>query len=311
MSSLHIAHRKIGGVADVLSRLEIKGDIVCYIEDSEVFGIDFDIYDTVFFHQPRSHLLLLILLFFLKIERRKCIAILHESSNYSFNLISLKSYFTTLTRFFIVNLVSIFVECKSVSKYISNTFFREFNIINYCYLYKDVLDSVDVTVLKKDNTAVLWVRKGDFEKHLTLVESNLSFFSSFTYIILGDKSEVDLLKDFFLSRGLDFKKLDNKVEFNAFLNILKYSSLFISLYGKEGFGLSVFFAAYYGNIIFAANSGAVYNWLPIENYNFMKAVSNGNVTKFDCTLQSAINKEIKAISQINRNVSMGFLNERK
>lgn len=311
MSSLHIAHRKIGGVADVLNRLEMKGDIVYYIEDTKIDEIDFDTFDTIFFHQPRAHLLLLTLLFFFKIERRKCIVILHESSNYSFNSSLLKSYVTTAVRFIIVNLISNFVECKSVSKYISNTFYRNFSVINYCYLYKDALDSFEISFFKKNNIAVLWVRKGDLNKHLMLLKSNLNFFSSLSYVVLGDKEEVGLLKRSLFSLGLNYQELDNKVDFNSFLNILKYSSVFISLYEREGFGLSVFFAAYYGNIVFAAKSGAVYNWLPIENYDFMNLVSNGNVTNFDCTLQSEINNDIKAISLINRNVSVGFLNEQK
>lgn len=311
MSSLHIAHRKIGGVADVLSRLEMKGDIVRYIEETKVDEIDFNTFDTIYFHQPRAHFLLLSLLIFFKIERKKCVVILHESSNYSFNSLSLKSYFTTAVRFVVVNLISSVVDCKSVSRYISNTFFRQFSLINYCYLYKDTLDSDEVSVLKKDNVAVLWIRKGDSNKHMTLFESNLKFFLSFTYIVLGDRNEVDLLKRSMLSLGLNYQGLDNKVEFNLFLTFLKRSSIFISLYEKEGFGLSVFFAAYYGNIVFAAKSGAVYNWLPIENYDFMNLVSNGDVTNFDCTLQSEINNDIKAISIINRNVSVGFLNGKK
>ena len=310
MSNLHIAHRALGGVSDILTLLSKNGDRVIYIEDDKSIKVHFDGYDKVFFHQPAAHLFLFRLFLSLCGDRSKCILVLHEASNYNFNVWSFRSYLKTIARFFVVNFLSVFFECLSVSTFVSNSYWRSFSLINYCYLYSRQLKNISLHPYVKSNIAVIWVRKGDAAKHFKLFKRKETFFRGFKYVVLGDFNEVSLIKQEMLVNKYQYFDYENKLDFKDFLYHLSCSRLFISLYEREGFGLSTFFAAYLGNVIFTSKSGAVLDWLPKENYELEKLILNDNdVVSFNSS--SHFDKIFNDVFKINKCKCLEIINENK
>ncbi|WOE83561.1 hypothetical protein [Aeromonas veronii] len=308
MSNLHIAHRALGGVSDILTLLSKNGDQVIYLDENKDIKIHSDGYDKVFFHQPAAHFFLCKSLFNLYGDRSKCILVLHEASNYNFDAWSFRSYLTTLARFSIVNFLSVFFECFSVSKFVSNSYWRKFRIISYCYLYSRQLKEVSLQSHVKSNIAVIWVRRGDAAKHFKLFKKKENFFRGFRYVVLGDPNEVFLIKKEMLANKYQYFDYEHKLDFKNFLYHLSCSKLYISLYEREGFGLSTFFAAYLGNVIFTSRSGAVLDWLPQENYELERLILNDDDISYS-NLSSYFDKFFNDVFEINKCKCLEIMNE--
>jgi hypothetical protein len=92
------------------------------------------------------------------------------------------------------------------------------------------------------------------------------------FFLLGDIIEVEKFKEHIL-KGDDFLadllcETPNVLNFFDFLNLINESKYFISFYPKEGFGLSVFFAMYFGSIVVCEPQGGYIDWLPSLNYDY-------------------------------------------
>ena len=289
MQNIHIAHKKTGGVADVLSRLEQSGDTVLYIDNIvDVHNINLGFYNKVFFHQPKAHLYLLKLILLRKVKSNNCIIVLHESSNYSFNYLKPISYMYTIIRFMLVNLLSLNIDCVAVSKFVSLSFCRKYEIISFCYLYKDEVEKLNCQQVDKNNTVVQWIRRGDFHANKQLLSSSSKVLKNFHFVVLGDKDEVFEMKCWLRINGYHVIDLEHKISFQDFIQVLIKSKVFISLFPREGFGLATFFAAYFGNLIVHSDAGAVSEWIPNVNMEVWSLINNSDFEGFDVLRNRAV-----------------------
>lgn len=302
MRNIHIAHKKIGGVADILSRLELLGDKVIYIDNVLDFcNLDLDCYNKIFFHQPKAHLYLFKLLLLRKVACKKCTIVLHESSNYTFNYLNPISYIYTIIRFMLVNLLSFKIDCVAVSKFISSTFCRRFETISFCYLYKDEVEKLNFRQMDKNNTVVIWIRKGDFQINKQLLSNSSKVLKDFHFVVLGDEYEVSKMKFWLKGNGYNTLDLEHKIAFVSFIQMLIKSKIFISLFPREGFGLATFFAAYFGNLIVHSDTGAVSEWIPSMNMKVWTSINDSNFEKFDFILNKVAEVNKSKCIHIMRN----------
>ena len=297
MSTIHVINSPVGGAWEIVRRLVERGDKYV-LTSPECFRLILKSKPEVcfHFHQPKSHLFCLFLTLLGKNSAGKFTCVLHESSGYTGGVASkCRSKCGHALRWIVINALRIFnVEIVGVSKYVLHSY-NIFNgkKISYLGLFREDLDAILCGhLLKRPSTlAVVWIRRGDFLRVTQWIEVlNRRSLVSEVYLF-GDSVEVGRVKDYLADRYKDISiaKCNNRIERSAFLKILAKSTWFISVFDKEGFGLSAFEALCSGCICLLPRAGAIPEWLPACNFHIA-----------DCLLETNVDIKLSYLKKVSR-----------
>lgn len=260
--------------------------------------------DKIFFHQPYSHFCCLMYAFRNFRSRARLYCVLHEASNYNVGVARYpRALLGTFFRIIVIWLCLLLgVKVLGVSRFVCSTYGLPARTISYLYLFKNVLDQKNSDSIDRKDAAVVWLRRGDAERSALIISRLANVVGLAEIAVLGDVSECDLFRKVLESvlSGKQVKIINDeyKVSEQRFLQLLQSSKWFVSTYPREGFGLSAFQAVYFGCIVLARRSGALAEWLPVENYAIAAKVMNGTVVAAE---------EIEAASTMNTKFAMDYI----
>lgn len=226
----------------------------------------------VFFHQPFSHLCCLIYSLRNWSLRRKFCCVLHEASNYNVGVATAwRAFLGTISRLVVIRLCQLIgVQVRGVSSYVCSTYGVAPKKISYLHLFENQLKSQYPGSSFKNDTAVVWLRRGGSLASADILFSLQAKNFVSKVIVLGDKLECDelfdILKKEIIYANIEISEEKYHVSEQRFFQMLQSAKWFISVYPREGFGLSAFQAAYFGCIVLAPQKGAIGEWLPRINY---------------------------------------------
>lgn len=283
MQDIHFINKRIGGVGVICDRLSVKGDRVIDLGlkniANEIIGYPSA---KLYFHQPRSHLYCLIFLLLYPKARNRFSCVLHEASNYN---VGAANYSRALIGFmirraviFLLELLN--VEIMGVSDYVLRTY-GIFNgrKISYINLFKD--DVRRLTDFKRNNTSslcestlIIWIRRGDSHRVFQIIQPMKSKNLFNKVSLFGDDIEVALLKQKIGDKlkWVTINSHPTRISRMDFIGELEKSTWFLSVFDKEGFGLSIFEAMAAGCVCLTSKSGAASEWLPSENYLLLDCI---------------------------------------
>ena len=299
MNEIHVVHKRIGGVGHIAKLLEQQGHVVVLPDAKKVaaFAKDKNV-GRIFFHQPLSHLYCLVIVLFNPRLRLKMSCVLHESSHYN---IGAAKYFRArlayLVRLVVIRMSSLIgVEILGVSEYVCASYFlKNKKTIHFLNLFREDLERASTEVTLKEDLAVVWLRKGTAAQTAFCL-TNLKLSGCLSgVVLLGDADEVaTVTKRILTDRKLQGVPILNdrpSLKQEEFYTYLCRARWFLSFFAREGFGLSAFQATFFGCIVLAAWSGAIVEWLPVENKKFLDLLASGTLTPD--------NAEVSRVSAIN------------
>lgn len=308
MNKTIVTHQLAGGVGSILTKLiEKDQSAITVIELSKYnfYDLLFILFklkcDAIEFHQPRTFFYSFIYIIFNFSRVYKHSIILHECSYFTLNNTNIiKGIIGTCIRFLLLHInKALGVTVFSVSKFISNSYIIECPIISYAGLFKNDLKKINLLHFsEKNKSAVIWLRTGYANDSLRLLLNiNRKFNINYIYVF-GEHSEVIkfkyLKKSIFELEAILIFDLPNRVPEKNFHNYLNESIFFISSFDKEGYGLSIFFAMYFGCVVICPKRGGYIDWLPSSNFIDLKST---------ITLSS-----LMKISTANRTIAKKILN---
>lgn len=271
MKKIHVVHRRVGGVGHIASLLERSGDEIIPVGIAAVKARVLDnSVQKIFFHQPRSHLCCLLIALICFGRRQMLCCILHEASIYNLGATGkTRALLGALTRLVVVRLcVLLGVEIRAVSAYVARSYGLKFRAISYLYLFSPSLGRLSISA-SKTNCAVVWLRRGTAQKSFRCIEKLYGVGMVSQIVLLGDPVEITVMAREIRScpglAGLPLSAERSGMPEAEFLECLRDSRWFVSFFPREGFGLSVFQAAYFGCVVLGSWSGAIVEWLPSIN----------------------------------------------
>lgn len=302
MQNIHFINKRIGGVGVICDQLSSNGDRVLDLRLSTIlYEITYDSNSKIYFHQPRSHLYCLLISLFYPRVRNFFSCVLHEASDYNIHVAKycrgLVGYYMRRAVVFFLELLN--VEILGVSDYVLHSYgIVDGAKISYLSLFKDDIskligDQKNNASLLCDSTLTIWIRKGDSHRVLEIIRLMFSKKLFNNINLFGDDSEVSLLKRQieYKFNGININSHPSRITRVEFIRELNKSTWFLSVFDKEGFGLSIFEAMAAGCICLTSKSGAASEWLPPENYTLLDCIMRSR--DFD---HSHINK----ISNLNK-----------
>jgi hypothetical protein len=282
MSEIHVVHKRVGGVGHIAKLLESRGmriskpclpALSAHVASSGVHKI--------FFHQPISHLYCLVTALLNFRQKHKLCCVLHEASHYNWRAAGLfRSSVGYLVRLLVVRLCALLgVEIVGVSAYVCKSYFLQVRTVSYLSLFKPILEQFASLAQAKSDLAVVWLRKGTGGKSLRYLRNLNQIGMLSGVVILGDPATSDFVRGQ-LMRDASFADIPvlnvaNSIPEADFARYLCRSRWFLSFFPREGFGLSVFQAAYFGCIVLATWSGAITEWLPESNKRILDFLGAG------------------------------------
>lgn len=312
MQNIHFVDKNIGGVGVICSRLSESGDVVHSLSISRIIKEikKTDSCERIYFHQPRSHLYCMIISFMYPAKKKRFSCILHEAADYNKGVTNIfRSTIGFIARTLVISILNrINVNILGVSNYVLGSYgILNGQRISYLHLFKEYAGLTSKEGMSSDNllyksTLTAWIRKGDAHRVIKVINSMESIGLIANVNLFGDNSEVLLLKK-------QIKKTRNYIKINPhpsrlrredFISELEKSTWFISMFDKEGFGLSVFDAMAAGCICLTSKSGAIIEWLPSENFLVLDKIMSNNQITTDC---------IHAISRLNKTTAVKLISE--
>lgn len=305
MQNIHFINKRIGGVGIISDRLEFQGEKICELNFLKLIGeIRDDSGSTIYFHQPKSHLYCALVSFLYPHRIKNFRAILHEAANYNSGVAHfIRALIGYLGRRTVISFLKFLnVEILGVSDYVLRTYgILSGKRITYLNLFKQDIENIinknkpDFDRLKS-STITIWVRSGDGVR----VQKILNLMSRGNYFrhvnLLGDKSEVESMKSTIMKTNvpIEINEIAAIISREDFIRKLVESTWFLSMFEKEGFGLSAFEAMAAGCVCLTPRSGAINEWLPAENYILFEKILAGSVIDHDLILKTSNINRAKA-----------------
>lgn len=277
MSEIHIVHKRIGGVGHIARLLEAQGHMIMtpILKELLVYAKNDEV-EKIYFHQPLSHLYCLMTTLINPSHRKKMCCILHESASYNLGAAKFpRAQFGYVARLTVIRACGLFgIELRGVSEYVCNSYYlSNKNTISFLDLFKSALVEYIVGSVPKEDIAVAWLRKGTAEETFSCLIDLQNSGNLSGAVLLGDTEEISILKKKLRlhSQLVRVAIVDERPSLtqDEFYSLLQRSRWFLSFFAREGFGLSVFQATFFGCIVLAAWSGAIAEWLPEENRDIL------------------------------------------
>jgi hypothetical protein len=293
MKNIHLIYNFKGGVYRILQLQNNNDNIILKSNLKGIFTLLLKYRGcNLYFHQPKSHIICLFLSLF-KLNFKSLNCVLHESADFTSNI-------TNNSRarigFFIRKLIIRLCKKKSVNLFsVSNFVSSSYNInckkISYLKLFIPLLEGYDCT--NKTNSIVILLRKNNAYQSFLLTIALVNKFDIDNIYVFGEEDEVNIFKRSALSNNSINKIIDFDLSYfvsqEHFLQLLSTAKWFISHYEKEGFGLSIFQAMYFGCIIFCPRTGGFIDWLPTSNFNAASYAITGSLHSKDLKRFSNLN----------------------
>lgn len=301
---IHIAHKLIGGVGEILSRM--PNSVIQELNFKNLYKA-FNLPSTeVHFHQPRAHLFAVLfkIASILFIKKRKVIIIIHESSNYSSHgnktIKTQIKYFLRLLNIRVAIIIG--VKVYAVSNFVASSYKLKVPLISYIHLFRNELIKKQRIEFLDKSGAIVWLRPNVADQSIIIIRELVNKNLENKFLLVGNEIECDKLEiliknQFNNAEVLNIKGIVDKNTFLCYLNNYKW---LISTYDKEGFGLTVLEALYFGMIILASKEGALSEIVPPENYEILDKIKN-NFT--DITTEN-----LKIVSEVNVAMAKFLLN---
>lgn len=292
---INIINNQKGGVWEIVKKLNEQGNdfALTSFKNLKYFLANKD--NHLYFHQPKSHLFALLLLF-LGRKKSSMSIILHECSDYN-NIGTLTSYFNYRSRFFIIRLLYYLnVNIYSVSDYISRSYnLNKIQKVKYTDLFYDEINrSVErySRIHKNEHIALAWLRLGTSNQTVELISKLHLLYTLEKIYLIGNPLEIEIatlesqrLFPSIVVVSFEYLPKDN------FFKLLAESRWFISTYSKEGFGLAVFEACKFSCICLVSESGGLTEWLPKLNYKALNFILDSKLVENDLMKQTIINNK--------------------
>lgn len=283
----------------IIRLLEDKGDEVLTAKIDlypEVLSSKVKEHDQVFFHQPFSHLCCLLYVLRKWSLRKNFCCVLHEASNYNVGVASpWRALLGTVMRRIVIGFCQLAgVRIRGVSAYVCSTYGLPWDKVSYLHLFQKRLANQSLSNIQRSEIAVVWLRRGGSVGSAEIISHLYCNASLSKVVVLGDKIECDALLDILseksFSGAIEISDEKYQISEDRFFHVLQSARWFISIYPREGFGLSAFQAAYFGCVIVAPNEGALAEWVPSANYEINEKLRQGKkITSEELLLVSSIN----------------------
>jgi glycosyltransferase involved in cell wall biosynthesis len=293
--NIHIAHKIIGGVGEILSRM--PNSVIQELNLKNLYKAFNLPINEVYFHQPKAHLFAILfkITSILFLKKKKVIIIIHESSNYSnHGNKSIKTQLKYFIRLLNMQLASIIgIKIYAVSNFVANSYKLKIPQISYTHLFRNELIKKQRMNFVDKAGALVWLRPNAADQSINIIRELVKKNLENKFLLVGNaieciKLEILIKNQFKSAEVLNEKGVVDKNTFLCYLNNYKW---LISTYDKEGFGLTVLEALHFGMIILASKEGALSEIVPPENYEIFDKIKN-NFT--DITTEN-----LKIVSEVN------------